>query len=447
MYLKKLGSRIQTILNGIKRPLNIVSNETNINYDLLCKCVKGELSEEQIKDIIYKLVDFYPIRLADIYFEKNNSNNGIIFCSREESIKSSRIIKRKDKTNNLSNFYKYYDCAMSKHIPFKPELIEMLRTVDDSNPNNKDVIYNRGHLETQLTFYIGDVNFYYSINGEKFCSETNTGDSSIKLPYIPHTFTNRNSNTNSKILAITFSSNIALNLINMSNIEYKNLNKIAGDIRDINKLLVLRLNRYLELNFMTKQELIKNIYELNPKLSNLEEKINKFIYKGIYNREIAIIISKILNIDYKFLEFENLKKNNDVIFKNYDNIWIEKDNLKINKLATSKHIHNVSHFNIEIIGNSNILNSSYYQFIYNYSKTDFEFYWGKNLEFKKIIRKDDNLIIEPFVNYQFKKIKENSKIYLAKIPGILNEQILNEFSKFDTKNKYRLCNNESDRWW
>ena len=93
MYLKKLGSRIQTILNGIKRPLNIVSNETNINYDLLCKCVKGELSEEQIKDIIYKLVDFYPIRLADIYFEKNKSNNGIIFCSREESIKSSRIIK------------------------------------------------------------------------------------------------------------------------------------------------------------------------------------------------------------------------------------------------------------------------------------------------------------------------------------------------------------------
>ena len=51
MYLKKLGSRIQTILNGIKRPLNIVSNETNINYDLLYKCVRGELSEEQIKQI------------------------------------------------------------------------------------------------------------------------------------------------------------------------------------------------------------------------------------------------------------------------------------------------------------------------------------------------------------------------------------------------------------
>ena len=40
---------------------------------------------------------------------------------------------------------------------------------------NKDVAYNRGHLETQLTFYINKVNFYYEVNNIKYCIETNTG--------------------------------------------------------------------------------------------------------------------------------------------------------------------------------------------------------------------------------------------------------------------------------
>ena len=33
MNIKKLGSRVQTILNGIKRPISVVSNELNIEYN------------------------------------------------------------------------------------------------------------------------------------------------------------------------------------------------------------------------------------------------------------------------------------------------------------------------------------------------------------------------------------------------------------------------------
>ena len=80
---------------------------------------------------------------------------------------------------------------MSKNVPFKPELIDILRIADDNDPNNKDVAYNRGHLETQLTFYIGKVNFYCTVDNINKCYETNTGDSSSKIPYIPHTFTKR----------------------------------------------------------------------------------------------------------------------------------------------------------------------------------------------------------------------------------------------------------------
>ena len=29
----------------------------------------------------------------------------------------------------------------------------------------------------------------------------------------------------------------------------------------------------------------------------------------------------------------------------------------------------------------------------------------------------------------------------------INETILNEYSLFDDKNRYRLCDNETDKWW
>ena len=199
-YLKKFGSRILTQLNGIKRPINVLSKEINIDESILNKCINGKLEESQMMEIVNILVNKYPLKISDLLLEKDNTIEGVVYFSNEESLKSKRTTYRKNKFNEDTEYYNYYDCAMNKYSPFKPELIEMLRIVSDNDPLNKDVAYNRGHLETQLTFYINKVNLYYEVNNIKYCIETNTGDSNIGIPYIPHTFTNRDELINSRII-------------------------------------------------------------------------------------------------------------------------------------------------------------------------------------------------------------------------------------------------------
>ena len=74
---------------------------------------------------------------------------------------------------------------------FYPEWISQIRVVKDSDPQNPDVVYNHGHFLHQINLFVGPVNFYYEINGRKYCEEMNTGDSSYISPYIRHSFTSR----------------------------------------------------------------------------------------------------------------------------------------------------------------------------------------------------------------------------------------------------------------
>ena len=69
------------------------------------------------------------------------------------------------------------------------------------------------------------------------------------------------------------------------------------------------------------------------------------------------------------------------------------------------------------------------------------------MENKKIINSGDSLNIFPFINHSFSFMEKESDFYLVKVPGGLNETILNEYSLFDPKNKYRFCDNESKKWW
>ena len=44
-------------------------------------------------------------------------------------------------------------------------------------------------------------------------------------------------------------------------------------------------------------------------------------------------------------------------------------------------------------------------------------------------------------------MSKESNFYLAKISGVLNETILNEYALIDVNNRHRLCDNETKKWW
>ena len=62
--------------------------------------------------------------------------------------------------------YYLYKVGNDKVSTFRPEWIQQLKVVKNSNPNNS-VRFNNGHFLHQFTYFIGPVNFYYKIKNKK----------------------------------------------------------------------------------------------------------------------------------------------------------------------------------------------------------------------------------------------------------------------------------------
>jgi len=181
--LKKLiGNRILSEANDLKRTISSLASELNFDEQKLTQIVKGECDIEDTYEVINKMGKQYPINISDLYLDEDDSLNAVRIMRAEESKTSSRIFDRKDRTGERTPYYDYRDTAMSKLGPFKPEWIKELRVVEDDDPNNPDVAYNNGHFLHQATFFVGPVNFYWEVNGQKFCREMNTGDSNYITP-------------------------------------------------------------------------------------------------------------------------------------------------------------------------------------------------------------------------------------------------------------------------
>jgi methylphosphonate synthase len=97
---------------------------------------------------------------------------------------------------------------MSRNAPFKPEWIRMLRAVEDADPNNPDIAFNRGHFLHQFTYFVGRVNFYWEESGKRHCAEMRTGDSCFIPPFIPHSFTAVDLNQPGLIIAVTYAGEV-----------------------------------------------------------------------------------------------------------------------------------------------------------------------------------------------------------------------------------------------
>lgn len=447
-YLKDIGSLLQNQINNLKRTIKIVSDELNIEEEIVKKCIGGKLCESDAKDLLFKFYEKYPISLKEIFIEKDLTDNGIIHYGSNKSKLSSRILNRPNKDNENKEFYEYRDTAMCKNSPFKPEYIKMLRHVYDADPYNKDVTYNKGHLLTQITFFIGPVNFYYILDGKKYCCEMNTGDSNFITPYIPHSFTKRmysgQDDKDAIIIAVTFSSNVYNSLQDIIFSKVENISKISGNLRYPEQVLKLRIERLLELNYMNKENIISILENKYTK-----EQINQVLYNGIYHDNIINELCIILNIFKEELIINKL--NEEVIIKktkDSNTIKYEKNDkyYLVEQLAKSKHFPDVNGVNMTICGGGHILNSQFHQYVYNYGESSIEFLYGDKLDNKKIINKDDSLYIKPFTNYLFNKIEKDGNIIIIKLSGQINTNVLNEFASFEEKGKVR-CQTEDSKWW
>ena len=206
--LKATGARIRSELNDLKRTPESCANELGIPLEMVERILGGQASGAETSNFVDILGRHYPIDKSDLILLQDDCTDGVRIMRDEESQGSARVFERLDREGNRTPYYEYRDTAMSRLAPFRPEWIEELRVVDDTDANNPDVAYNNGHMLHQMTFFVGPVNFYYKAGGEAHCCEMNTGDSNYIMPFYPHSFTSRDPDQQALIIAVTFGGDV-----------------------------------------------------------------------------------------------------------------------------------------------------------------------------------------------------------------------------------------------
>jgi methylphosphonate synthase len=335
---------------------------------------------------------------------------------------------------------------MSKLAPFKPEWIKELRVVKDSNPDNLDVAYNNGHFMHQMTFFVGCVNFYYEIDGKKYCEEMTTGDSNYISPYLPHTFTSRDETQEAYILAITFGGDVRRAQKELYALGSDNIIKYKLDMKNENKAVSQLILQNMKNENLTKEMLKNENIDIDNLLDETKEKSSTKIEQ----------IASILNIEPCDLTIPKYKKEHEIVICKKDNekeiFYPSKDNkiYKIHNLARANKLPNVKGFNVEILSNDiqeeDMFETSLHSYIYNYTNAKIEIIWiHNNKQFSKILQNGDSIYIQPFIKHGFKNdLGIKSALCISRVSGSMNICTQKELSYF---NDISRVANENQCWF
>ena len=310
----------RTLLNSLKRNDEIASIELGLNHENFKNFMAG--CDEFIHEFLSRATEIWPVNKREFFAIEDDTLNNYIYMSAADSKSSERCIARSG-----VEYFNYRDSAMSSVSPIRPELVEMLVIVDDNDPHNKSVKWNSGHFFYQITYFVGDVNFYYEEGGEKKCLEMSTGDSSFLGRYIPHSFTKRSDNE-AFILALTFAGPLYGDAQNELSILPPNYIKMF--FNNVNNKFYHPLNDLLSDSSMPLQEL--------SKITNIELPRLQLLSRGEVDFQPSemTVISDVLNVNKNSLiPIELVSSPSHVLTVNNSRVWNHSENILVRELAGS----------------------------------------------------------------------------------------------------------------
>lgn len=446
---RKIGARMLSEANDLKRTPAALASELGINLDDVLNVLAGNATVENTIYFAKKMAEFYPIRLGDLLFDLDDSCNGVVIFRSGQSKTSSRIFDRMNSLGISLPYYEYRDTAMSRSSPFRPEWITPMIAVNNCLPDNPEVVYNKGHLLHQTTFFIGKVNFYWEIDEKKYSQEMNTGDSNIITPFYPHSFTSRDVNNLGLIIACTYSGSFKKSLNELSLSKPGDIDKLAGNFSTSASVFKSKLNRYLALESLNEKLLADKIHSLG-----CEKNTAHNLSSGVRLPDMAEIklIAEALNITYERLLGPCFESSEAVVNKIYSPelsyLWPNNSHpqIRFTPLARSVHQPLVKSFTLDVLSErstfskEDYLTHGLYEYIYNYGREDVLLHSDDNFD---IIHPGDSAVINPMTKHTFSIQKEVAisggvgKLYVVRAPGGITDDALDEYGKFSPQNRER----------
>ena len=427
--------KFKKILNDLKRRPEDAALDLGLTKKRINQILEGKRKLEF--DLIEKAVKIWPVNYNEFFSVEDDTKHGFKIFKSKASNSTERKMYRGGEA-----YYLYKDTVMSKVSTFRPEWIQQLKVVDNSNPNNNGVKFNNGHFLHQFTYFIGPVNFYYILNNKKRVAKMNTGDSMYISPYIPHSFTTRKNKKNllGNILALTYADKLNTESLNeFSAIGYEltkkfNLN-LKNKIHSFKSSLLYHLKNssisdqnFNELTGLNLKRLFKN-----KKLPNVKvvDKIATFL--KINSRDLLPPIQN----DY--VKIQKYKSNRSWYYPS-----------KYKKEFLFVELTNLSHLPMSKAFELNILNNNKnnigfsvpaHQYLYNIGSSKIKINFNKKT--KQNFNPGDSIYLKPNVNYKF---TGKGKVLILRIGGSVSSDALYHLSWLSQKNLKRLFN-DYKQWY
>ena len=452
-FLQAMGSRIICELNDLKRTPESAAKELNVPIKELDRIIKGLSSEDKAFQLINRMGQVYPIDHTQMYLLKDDTLNGARFMTTEESSKASRIYNRLDGNGDLTPYYDYRDTAMSRLALFKPELIYQLRYVDNSDPNNPDMVLNKGHNMHQYGLFVGPVNFYYEdISGVAHCSEMNTGDSNYITPFLKHSFTNRSKSKDAFIIACTSGCETARAQKELYALGHDALKNYVLSFRDKNQAPIQLIKQHMNNDMLT----IENMEVLLKEIGSDIDILEIFSAKREIRHEEYEVIANVLSLEIGDIMIPKYKPEEDCVLKytskNKPHAF-PNDEIKlydIHNLARTSKMPLLKGSIIDVISNKPNLKypiqKSLHSYMFNFSDNPIDFLWKyENEIFSNTINPGDSLYLKPFIKYALgNPSMGDARMLVIGISGAVGLQAQRELSALT--NPSRVIN-ELEPWF
>lgn len=448
-YLESLGARIRSEANDLKRTPEALASDLGVGPETVDAVMAGKAEIETAKGILLSMAEIYPISLADIWVDSDDTDHGVCLMTAENSKKSSRVFSRPDRTGNLTEYYEYRDTAMSRGAPFKPEWIMELRNVSDSEPDNPDVAYNNGHLMHQTTFFIGPVNFYWEVDGKRYCAEMNTGDSNYITPFVPHSFASRDPEKPGLIIAVTFLGLVGRAMRDFIAIGAESIDRAAGDLRN-QKAFYQRLSRHCAAASISREDL-----ETRAVRAGVEATRAQRIFSGMElpNAPEIEILASLLMVRPADLMVYPLERSDEVVvqqFREGESWSFPDDNspaYRLTELARSRQQPYMKGFEITVLGGAGVtFEHCLHEYVYNYGDAPVELVWEQDRS--ATLEPGDSAYIRPFISHHFERPDGSGEgnLVAIRVPGQLTDQVFDEYATFAPEGRNRV-GAEMKRWF
>ena len=441
MELVRYGNYFLGILNDLKRRPVDAAKELNIPLKDIMDIIEGR--KEISSEIITRATKIWAVSFRDFYLIQDDCPNGVKIMRAEESAKSSRVMER----GGLP-YYEYRDTAMSSIALFRPEWIEELCVVDDNDPNNPVVQWNKGHFQHQVTYFIGDVNFYYiGEDGEKKVAIMNTGDSNSQTPFRPHSFaTRKNAKKNGLILALTYGNQLAAD----AQQELSAIGEELGmpywlDFTSRKKAFGALFNFHRKCTSLSFEEITKRTGIDKDKLIQFENGLE------IPSYETITTLAKSMNVNSRDLLPPDTMEDKVIIqYHKESPSWYYPESIKAYKIVELSHSRNLPFskaLEFSILKNNDNefdLQVGLHQYIYNVGNENVQLNWLINNSVKHDeLKPGDSAYVKPNIPHNF---RGGGKLMVLRIAGRIAGDAQRELSGLEQKDANRAIS-ETSMWF